>query len=282
MTDLYRILTDAGLNVAPIGRWEDRKRPGTWAPCAVMIHHTAGTKSLQVIITGRRDLAGPLANLHVPKDATVNLVSGGRCNHAGAGAQVVLDRVRQDLAPLGDAGALGYVDGPVGNGYFYGIEAENLGDNRDPWPANQLDTIARSAAALCRHHGWTAARVIGHREWSRRKPDPRGFGMPALRQMVADLLVPAPTFMEDDDMPLNAKTVVHTRDCPHGDGWYELEADGGVRAEGGCGHFYGSYFSLDATHRNVERVFTAIAPRRDKAEGYTLWANDGASYTFGP
>lgn len=88
----------------------------------------------------------------------------------------------------------------------------------------------------------------------------------------------------EDDMPINAKTTVDKLDCPHGDGWYELDADGGVRTEGGCSHFYGSYFSLAEQDRNnPDRRFVAISHRRDRAEGYTIYANDGTEgYTFGP
>lgn len=178
--------------------WQTFARPGSWSPVGVIVHHTAGRNDLNTVIHGRPDLPGPLANLYVDRDApwTVTLISGGRCNHAGAGAARVLDEVRQDVAPVGDALARGLIDGPVGNGLFYGLEAENMGDGVQHWPVPQLEAIAATCAALCRLHGWSANRVIAHREWTRRKPDPRGVSMPALRARVAALIA------QEDDMAL--------------------------------------------------------------------------------
>lgn len=188
MLDLAKLWRSGGLDVREVAGWQTRQRPGSWAPCFGVVHHTAGTKSLPIIVNGRPDLAGPLANAHFPKDGTVNLVSGGRCNHAGAGAQAVLDRARLDLAPRGPAAMLAYPDGPVGNGFAYGFELENLGDGRDPWPEPQLNAAALAAALLCRQHRWSANRWVGHLEWTRRKVDPRGFGMSAFRDRVRWLL----------------------------------------------------------------------------------------------
>lgn len=184
--------------------WQTFARPGGFDPVGVMVHHTAGRNDLGVVINGRPDLPGPLANLYVGRDEpwTVTLISAGRCNHAGAGAQLVLDEVRRDVAPSGDAGARGLVDGPGGNGFFYGIEAENLGDGVQHWPVPQLEAIAQTCAALCRAHGWGASRVIGHREWTRRKPDPRGVSMPGLRARVDALIRSRP---QEEDMALTTE-----------------------------------------------------------------------------
>ncbi|MGH2690292.1 MAG: peptidoglycan recognition protein family protein, partial [Actinomycetota bacterium] len=135
-----------GLVVNEIRGWQTRGRPGIFRPIGMVWHHTAGTKSLGIIINGRRDLPGPLANLHVEKPGHVNLVSQLRCNHAGRGANEVLGRIRRGLAPRGDAGALGLADTADGNGVFWGVEVENLGDGRDPYPAAQLETCARIGA----------------------------------------------------------------------------------------------------------------------------------------
>ena len=84
-----------------------------------------------------------------------------------------------------------------GNARFYGFEAINLGDNKDPWPAEQVEAIARTAAGLCRAHGWGAESVIGHSEWQPGKVDPRGpigtkagpaLTMDKIRARVAELL----------------------------------------------------------------------------------------------
>lgn len=75
-----------------------------------------------------------------------------------------------------------------GNSRFYGFEAENMGDGRDPWPAKQLDAIERASAAVCRAHRWQAKSVIGHLEWQPGKIDPRGFAMPDMRSRIAKRL----------------------------------------------------------------------------------------------
>ncbi|NED78786.1 N-acetylmuramoyl-L-alanine amidase, partial [Streptomyces sp. SID11233] len=56
------------------------------------------------------------------------------------------------------------------------------------WPEAQLTAIARVSAAICRAHGWGAASVIGHREWTNQKIDPAGFTMASLRSRVSGLL----------------------------------------------------------------------------------------------
>lgn len=187
--DLVAILRPV-VNLAVRPNWRTFARPGPFDPVGIIVHHTGGQNDLNTVIAGRPDLAGPLANLYSDRDEpwTFTLISGGRCNHAGEGAALVLGEVRLDVAPSGDALARGLSDGPGGNGWFYGIEAENLGDGRQPWPVPQLEGVARACAAICAHHGWSANRVIAHREWTRRKPDPRGIFMPSMRARVAALL----------------------------------------------------------------------------------------------
>lgn len=87
------------------------------------------------------------------------------------------------------------------------------------------------------------------------------------------------------DMDIAPTAVTDTLPCtfPGCNGWWELQADGGVRTEGphtpGQDHFRGSYFSLDPIHRNVPRVFLAITPRAD-IPGYVIRGNDGSFYEF--
>lgn len=183
--------------------WRTFVRPGSFYPVGIIVHHTGGQNDLNTVINGRFDLPGPLANLYSDRDDpfTITLISGGRCNHAGAGSQKVLDETRLGIAPSGDAVARGLIDGPNGNGYFYGFECENKGTGQ-PWPVAQLESMAKVCAAICRHHNWTANRVIGHREWTKRKPDPYGFNMGSFRKLVADYLAPPipPTVRKEKDV----------------------------------------------------------------------------------
>jgi hypothetical protein len=186
--NLASYLRAAGLTVNEIGDWRKRRVAGAFTPIGIMIHHTAGTNSLNIVTNGRPDLAGPLANFHVPKTGIINLVSAGPANHAGRGAQKVLDEVVSDIVPPDTAARRKLPDGPGGNSLFYGFENENLGNGIDPWPDVQLDAIAMAAAALCRRHCWGANRVIAHKEWTSNKPvDPR-FDMNQFRARVADFL----------------------------------------------------------------------------------------------
>lgn len=189
--DLLAILASRGIPTVEVTGW--RGRGGRlFAPIGVMVHHTNGTATdnLRAIIDGRADLAGPLAQFHIPKSGVVNIVADGRANHTGDGAPMVLDELRRDVAPSGTAAERGLADKKDfgANRFLYGIEAENLGNGKDPWPEAQLDAIRQTAAALCGHHRWPATRVIAHKEWTSRKVDPRGFEMADLRAAVAALL----------------------------------------------------------------------------------------------
>ncbi|WP_175409935.1 peptidoglycan-binding protein [Streptomyces sp. TRM64462] len=179
----------------PGWRTHHRNHTGAWGPVnGVMIHHTVstGTRStVSLCHRGYSQLPGPLCHGVIAKDGTVHLVGGGRANHAGGGDPNVLRAVVDESygekppAPREHQGSAGAVDG---NARFYGFECVNLGDGIDPWPAAQLEAVERASAALCRAHGWGAKSVIGHREWSDHKVDPRGFAMPDLRARIAGRL----------------------------------------------------------------------------------------------
>lgn len=245
--DFPSILRASGCNVAEVSGWQTRERPGSFAPVGVIIHHTAGHNDLNVIVNGRSDLPGPLSNLWISKAGKVHVVSDGRCNHAGNGAQVVLDEVRIGRAPSGDAAARNLSDSVNGNSYFYGIEAENYGDGKDPWPPAQLEAIARSAAALCKHHGWSGSRAIGHREWTRRKIDPRGFSMQSMRERVRSLATQTEVKPMFNPSLIMEPIVGTAKDSATGGIWllaesgaiYAFENARGVRGTNGRSYFAG-------------------------------------------
>lgn len=153
----------------------------------VVIHHTAGRDSLGLVWNGTAALPGPLAHAHLDKKGLITLTSSGRANHAGGFAQNAHDAVVAEakIHPKPDAAE------PVdGNRHYYGIEIENLGNGKDPYPSAQYDQAVRWAAAICRTHGWTAQSVIGHKEGTRRKIDP-SFSMGAFRADVDERLAHA-------------------------------------------------------------------------------------------
>ncbi|MFH9610414.1 peptidoglycan-binding protein [Streptomyces sp. NPDC017448] len=186
---LLKALRDEGLNVVEHRSWRtnNRNHKGPWGPThGVMIHHTvsAGTvSSVELCYNGHSRLPGPLCHGVIAKDGTVYLVGNGRANHAGLGDDDVLRAViaERDLPPDNEATT-------DGNRHFYGFEAVNLGDGKDPWPEAQLLAIERAAAAICRAHGWSERSVLGHLEWQPGKIDPRGFGMDWMRGRIGDRL----------------------------------------------------------------------------------------------
>ncbi|ARF74591.1 N-acetylmuramoyl-L-alanine amidase [Kitasatospora albolonga] len=209
-----RALRAEGVRVTEHTGWHshNRNHKGAWGPVhGVMLHHTAGSSSVGYCRRGTSELPGPLCAGVVTKDGVVHLVGYGRTNHAGSGSSAVLAAVREEL-PLPAPGP----DAVDGNARFYGFEIENLGSGRDPYPAPQLDAVERLSAALCRVHGWSAASVIGHKEWTRRKIDP-SFSMAGMRNRVAGRLGArpgpgAPPVRDDAPFPGGAFFVPGHRD----------------------------------------------------------------------
>jgi N-acetylmuramoyl-L-alanine amidase-like protein len=191
-------LRGEGVDAVEVGSWRTHNRAGhgAWGPMhGVMIHHTvtSGTDhSVAICRDGHSTLPGPLCHGVIDKAGRVHLVGYGRANHAGLGDDDVLAAIINERALPADNEA-----NTDGNSRFYGFECINLGDNVDPWPEAQVEAIARTAAGICRAHGWGADSVIGHSEWQPGKVDPRGpigrKGGPALtmakiRARVAELL----------------------------------------------------------------------------------------------
>jgi hypothetical protein len=199
---MVRVLKAEGCQVEEVRSWRthNRNHRGSWGPInGVMIHHTvtSGTEaSVRLCYEGYSGLPGPLCHGVIAKDGTVHLVGNGRANHAGLGDDNVMDAVIAERSALPSTNERN-VDG---NARFYGFECINLGDGDDPWPDAQLEAIERASAAICRHYGWSAESVIGHKEWSYTKVDPRGFSMEGMRRRVQARLDHSPT-QQEDDMP---------------------------------------------------------------------------------
>jgi len=155
--------------------WESRGRAG-FTPEGIMVHHTAGPKtgdapSLRVCRDGRPDLRGPLCHIFLARSGKVHVLGANITNHAGKGAQQVLDLVRRDKPVEGNARDNKYADAIFGNQWFYGIEVENSGQKGDAYPDAQIDALAHICATICQAHNWTANRVVHHRQWTSRKID---------------------------------------------------------------------------------------------------------------
>jgi len=172
LTWLPKVLEDAKLKFALVDGWENRGRGDVGNTLGVICHHTVGPRngnmpSLDVLMRGRPDLSGPLAQLGLGRDGTFYVIAAGRCNHAGTGSWKGVD---------------------AGNLHFIGIEAEHTGNPMDPWPAVQMDAYQRGAAAILKHANRAFDDCIGHKEWAPgRKPDPT-FDMKAFRRTVEAIL----------------------------------------------------------------------------------------------
>jgi len=156
---------------------------GSFVPAGVMIHHTGGPPGREqintdILINGRAGLSGPLVQTGVSRTGDVAWITNGRAHHAGSGYQIALERVRLDSPP-----GKPLVDDVSGNSYFLGIEIDNSGNSGDLYPDIQIDAAVRVAAGWCSAFGWTANRVIGHKEWTKRKVDP-SYPMDEFRMLV--------------------------------------------------------------------------------------------------
>ncbi|MFM2112955.1 MAG: hypothetical protein RLZZ271_1615, partial [Pseudomonadota bacterium] len=178
---LPQVLKDAGLKVACVDGWENRGRAEMGVVKGVLCHHTAGATcgnmpTLGLLVNGRPDLKGPLAQLGLGRDGTFYVIAAGRSNHAGPGVWQGIE---------------------TGNSSFIGIEAENCGTEADPWPAVQMNAYQRGVAAILNKLGHHDARYcVGHKEYALpkgRKSDP-DFDMDAFRQGVLG-------FMNSDESP---------------------------------------------------------------------------------
>ena len=191
-----------GLTVREHTGWRTHNRDTatgkTFGPViGVLIHHTAGHNDREVCFNGRPDLPGPLCHAWLGKTDDLWLLGNGRANHAGSVDGDVVHALMAETSPL-------QTDDEAdtdGNDVLYGIEIENLGDGRDPYPAGQYDQAVRWAAAICRAHGWSEKSVAGHKEVQPGKIDP-SFDMNVFRAAVAARLAHAPSWNpnEEDDV----------------------------------------------------------------------------------
>lgn len=191
LTWLATVLRDAGLTVREVPGWQQRGHGEMRDVLGVLAHHTVGPAqgdgrlgavvvpgypSLRVVTEGRPGLAGPLSQLGLARDGAWVVIAAGRAWHAGTGSAA-------------------WVPAGRGNDHLIGVEAESVG-TRDDWTPAQRESYPRGVAAILRHLGLPASRVIGHKEWApRRKIDPAFWEMPAFRTAVARWMktTPKPT-----------------------------------------------------------------------------------------
>lgn len=169
------VLRTGGVSVTEETGWQNRGHGDMGFVKGILLHHTAGPltgnmPSLQTLINGRPDLAGPLCNLALGRDGTYYIIAAGKGYHAGQGQYQ------------------GIVNG---NSELIGIEAENTGLANDPWPDIQMDAYVKGCVAILKHINAHSIMVAGHKEYATphgRKDDP-SFDMDAFRLKVHNLLM---------------------------------------------------------------------------------------------
>lgn len=154
-TGLADRLRKAGLTVKETDGWKSRanSQGSSFFPRGAVTHHTAGAPpsagvapSLGVIINGRSDLAGPLANVYMDYDGVVYTIAAGGANHAGSGGW----------------------RGLTGNSSVWGLEIEHPGTSK--LDEKRYELAARVQAAcitgtaeakmVCQHFEWSTAGKI--------------------------------------------------------------------------------------------------------------------------
>jgi hypothetical protein len=191
-----------------VSGWETRGE-NVFNPIGVMNHHTADSSptssALNLILQGRPDLPGPLAQIYLDWDGVAYIVASGEANHAGMGVNVVRQRALANLAPKGDAAAIygGGSDDYGGNDYWIGIEVQHPGDST-PYPEAVIDTLIKVNAAICLHQGWSHNRCIHHREHTSRKVDMSWRGdLRGLTKQAMEDQVSNPVFQGAQDIGQN-------------------------------------------------------------------------------
>lgn len=167
------VLEDAGLRVEtpvgdPVGRGRDMDTIyGVVAHDTVTTTGWSDARVARLLRDGRSDLPGPLAQLGVRRDGTVDWIADGRCHHNGHGTW--------------------------GNNSI-GIEcyaAGALAGREETWTQPQRDTVVVAARAILAHldlgeSSYWNPRLAGHKETDPdRKVDPHGVDMDELRELVA-------------------------------------------------------------------------------------------------
>lgn len=189
---LLAALRAEGLTVHEHSGWKTHNREAatgkTFGPVhGVLIHHTAGHNDREVCFDGHSTLPGPLCHSWLGKTAGLWMIGHGRANHAGLVDMDVINALTAEKSPLpkdDQANA-------DGNDVLYGLEIENLGNGRDPYPATQYRQAVLWAAAICRKHGWSERSIAGHKEVQPGKIDP-SFDMDVFRADVKKQLASKP------------------------------------------------------------------------------------------
>src|SRR5690606_29533641 len=128
---LLSALKKEGLDVREYRSWRthNRNHKGAWGPVnGIVIHHTAGRDSLNLVYNGTSALPGPLCHSHLDKNGVVRMIRDARANPTLSFTHNSLNTVTKESNP--QPGTLG-AERKDGNANNCEIEIENLGDGKD-------------------------------------------------------------------------------------------------------------------------------------------------------
>lgn len=163
LTDLDETLRGAGLSVTEQDGWRQRSNQSggyNGGPIGIIIHHTGGGRGadgqgdVNFILT--KPDAAPVSNLYLDRKGVWWVLAAGATNTNGKGGP---------WGPIPIGGA---------NRRVIGIEAGNLGNNKEPWPEVMQDSYVKGVATLADRYGIDSNNVLSHAEWTSRKHDPAG------------------------------------------------------------------------------------------------------------
>lgn len=170
LTELPQYLNKWGVTWQGYGDWEHHAAylPPTrqYTPIGLLNHHTASTNWYPVYKLVNK------CNIYVDPAGMAHLISLGYQADSGMGDPNQLDRIEHHR-PIVQPQDYTADDRINGNPWFVDIEVGHPGDG-SPIPAVQRETLLRCNAAICdmlRFDPDTA--LLGHKEWTRRKIDPR-------------------------------------------------------------------------------------------------------------
>lgn len=189
-------------------KWRDMTMPYSFTaePTGLLDHHTAPPVPYPI-----NKLADRCNYTIRHPDGAVVLMNAGIAYDSGNGDRNVLAAVREDRpapAPTDTYNLAGLPAGTnpgvSGTRWYVDVEVQHLGDGSPLLPALRRSLIVANAA-LCEALSFDPRyRVIGHREWTKRKIDPRwdGFAnpMPSIRADVAAQIAAWNQGDGDDDM----------------------------------------------------------------------------------
>lgn len=218
----------AGLEVVKFDGWRRRTsrastkaNGGRYQPVGVIDHHTAPPVPFPL------ERLKDKCNISIRHpDGAVCLLNSGWAHDSGWGDRLVLAAVRADSrlprptdtykktrpqpVPGGSNPAI------LGNPFFVDIEVQHLG-NGSPLLDVMRAALIVTNAAICEFMEWDPqTRVIGHREWTKRKTDPKWDGTSnpmgeiradTARQMGStpvDVVRPVPDETGDEEMAFTA------------------------------------------------------------------------------